>query len=110
MDKNADIEIIFEFDTDDTALVEDARLLFGTEKVLTGSRMVGGQHVTVFIKASLDLLKTVLGFVSQKGKQARQTKILIGEDRIELEGLTPEDAEKLLSSKGVQDALKRLTS
>lgn len=101
-------EIVFTFTALDDTVVTEARTAFGQEDVSSSKRMTGGIPVDVFIKPVAKLIGKVLDFKAQQGNRIANAKVMIGKEEISLEGYGADDAERLLNSEGLQQALARL--
>lgn len=101
-------EFVFTFTALDEAVAGEARELFGSANVSSSKRMTGGLLVDVFLKVAAEIFGKILDFKSRRGDRIQHAKVTIGKEEISLEGYSAEDVQRLLRSKGVQDALARV--
>lgn len=101
-------EIVFTFTALDDAVVTEAEAVFGQDDVSSSKRMTGGTLVDVFIKPVAELIGKVLDFMTQRGNRIANAKVTIGKEQISLEGYGADDAQQLLNSEGLQQALAKL--
>ena len=101
-------EIVFTFAALDEAVVTEAEAVFGQDDVSSSNRMTGGTPVDVFIKPVAELIGKLLDFKAKQGNRIADAKVTIGKEQISLEGYGADDAQRLLNSKGFQQALATL--
>ena len=101
-------EIVFTFTALDPATGADAEAEFGKDNVSASKRMTGEMPYSVFIKPLLDVFRKLLAWRSRQAEKIADAKIVIGTTEITLDGYTADDAEQLLNSKGLQQALTKL--
>lgn len=101
-------EIVFTFTALDDAVVTEAEAAFGQDDVSLSKRMTGGTLVDVFIKPIVELIGKILDFKTHQGNRIVNAKVTIGKEQISLEGYGADDAQRLLSSEGFQQALAKL--
>lgn len=101
-------EIVFTFTALDDAVVAEAEAAFGQDDVSSSKRMTGGTLVDVFIKPIAELIGKALDFKAQQGNRIANAKVIIGKEQISLEGYGADDAQRLLNSEGLQEALAKL--
>jgi len=102
-------DIVFSFTVLDDGIANEAEAAFGEDAVSSSKHMTGGESISIFFRPVTELLGKVLDFKSKQGDRIRSAKLLIGKERISLEGYTAEDAERLLNSPGFQQALAQLS-
>jgi hypothetical protein len=101
-------KIVFTFTAPDDAVVAEAEAVFGQDDVSLSKRMTGGAAVDVFIKPISELIGKVLDFRVKQGSRIANAKVIIGKEQVSLEGYGADDAERLLNSDGLQQALSKL--
>lgn len=101
-------EIVFTFTALDESPGPAAEAAFGKDNVSASKRMTGGMPYEVFIMPAVEILGKVLDWCARQAKKIAKPKLMIGKDEINLEGYGADDAERLLNSKGFQQALAKL--
>ncbi len=86
-------------ESNDKAVAADARIAFGEDNVSVSSKLIGGVEVAVFLVAMTkplkDLLKMILDFHAAKLTQYQSSKIVFGQESVELTGYSPDDVARL---------------
>ncbi|RVT87160.1 hypothetical protein DXV76_03475 [Rhodobacteraceae bacterium CCMM004] len=100
-------EVAFVLQAHDKAVEEEARTAFPNADVEGSDNAVGGATIAIFVGLTHQVLRTVLSFINAREARLGPTTLRIGKDDITLSGYTADDAERLLNSPAVQQALAR---
>jgi len=100
-------EVAFVLQAHDKWIEEELRAALPEAEVEGGDNAVGGATIAVFVGLTLQALKTILSFIGAREKRLGPATLRIGKDDITLSGYSVDDAERLLNSPAVQDALLR---
>ena len=101
-------DIAFVFIAHDAQVEAELREALPDADIEGGDNAVGGATIAAFAGLSLHVLKTVLAFLSARETRLGPTTLRIGKEDITITGYTADEAERLLKSEPVQNALAQL--
>jgi len=101
-----DFEFAFIFRTNDPKLRQDLEHIVPPDDISASDNFVGGTEIAIFLKYGRDVLKAIMGVLSQRKSAVTGLKLVVNKAEFRLEASSAEEAEKILNSPGFRDALK----
>ncbi len=109
-ESSSDFEVAYVIEARSKAIEGELRALLPEADIESGDNFVGGAEIAVFGKLALGILRSILDFVNRNRDRVSSATLKIGTEGIELTGYSAEQAEKLLQSPAVMEAIRKYRS